>query len=266
MTLRFPFPKLQLLSAAIVAVATVSTPGTSFSQAPAPGQDRIIMKPQTATGQGQQLVNVLVVAVQGRKVTIRNTQGDIAYDLGQIAEVRKEAPPEFLQGQRMIEAGDLPKALPLIKAVADRYKGLPTAWASDATAMLGNIYISLGQLPEAEAAFGEFEKTYPGAASGAASLGKARLAVERKQFAEARTIAEPLAAEALAKKTFTRAESQRYGQAFFVLGKIAEGEDKLPEAMENYCRTVAIFYQERAVVKEAQKRIDELRQKGITTP
>jgi hypothetical protein len=36
--------------------------------------------------------------------------------------------------------------------------------------------------------------------------------------------------------------------------------------MENYCRTVAIFYQEPATVKEAQLRIDELRKNKITTP
>ena len=72
--------------------------------------------------------------------------------------------------------------------------------------------------------------------------------------------------EALSKKNISRAESQLYGQAYFVLGQVAEGENKLPEAMENYCRTVAIFYQERSVVAEAQKRIDDLRQKGVTTP
>ena len=77
---------------------------------------------------------------------------------------------------------------------------------------------------------------------------------------------EPIVAEALKKKNVTRAENQIYGQAYYILGRAAEGEEKLPEAMENYCRTVAIFYQERAVVKEAQKRIDDLRGKGITTP
>jgi len=77
---------------------------------------------------------------------------------------------------------------------------------------------------------------------------------------------EPLVKDALTKKDVSRAESQLYGQAFYVLGKVAEGEGKLPEAMENYCRTVAIFYQERAVVAAAEKRIEALRQKGITTP
>ena len=266
MKLSFPFPTLQLLSAFIICCAVLSAPRPAFSQAPAAGADNVILKPASATSQPQQLVNVLVVAVRGAKVAIKNAQGEISYDLEKIQEVRKAAPPEFALGQRAIEAGDLEKALPLIKGVADRYKGLPVAWASDATAMLGNIYISLGKLPEAEAAFNDFQKSYPASASNSTSVGKARLAAERGNFAEAKAVAEPLVADALTKKTVTRAESQLYGQAFYVLGKVAEGEGKLPEAMENYCRTVAIFYQERSVVTEAQKRIDALRQKGITTP
>ena len=266
MKLSFPLPTLQLLSATIVACAALAAPHAAFSQAPAAGPDNVILKPASATSQPQQLANVLIVAVRGTKVAIKNAQGEISYDLAQLQEVRKAAPPEFTQGQRAIEAGDLDKALPLIKGVADRYKGLPTAWANDATASLGNIYISLGKLAEAETAFNDFQKSYPASGSIATSVGKARLAAERGNFAEAKSVAEPLVADALTKKTVSRAESQLYGQAFYVLGKVAEGEGKLPEAMENYCRTVAIFYQERSVMTEAQKRIDALRQKGITTP
>ncbi|MEO6787777.1 MAG: tetratricopeptide repeat protein [Chthoniobacteraceae bacterium] len=265
MTLRIQFTALQLLSASIVGCAAVSAPHAALAQTAA-GPDYVILKAVTANAQPQQLANVLIVAVRGTKVAIRNAQGEISYDLGQIQEVRKAPPPEFAQGQRAIEAGKLEEALTLIKGVADRYKGLPVAWASDATAMLGNIYISLGKLPEAEAAFNEFEKYYPGSGSAAASVGRARIAAERGNFAEAKAVVEPLVKDALTKKNVTRAENQLYGEAYYVLGKVAEGEGKLPEAMENYCRTVAIFYQERAVVTEAEKRIDALRKKGITTP
>jgi tetratricopeptide (TPR) repeat protein len=265
MTLRFPFPKLQLLSATLAAAVFLAVPHMALSQA-APGSDYIIMKPRVPSAPPQVLPGVLITGVRGSKVSVRNAQGAIEYDLSQIQEVRKAPPAEFAGAQRLIEAGDMEKALPLIKSVADNYKGLPTAWAAEATAMLGNIYLNLGQLPEAEVAFGDFERVYAGSGSSAASVGKARLAVERKKFAEARALAEPLVADAMTKKNISRSESQLFGQAYFVLGKIAEGEGKLPEAMEHYCRTVAIFYQERAVVSEAQKRIDELRGKGITTP
>jgi tetratricopeptide (TPR) repeat protein len=269
MKLSFPFHTLQLLSVFIVACSALCAPRAAFAQAPAQagaGTDFVILKPATAAGQPQQLANVLVVAVRGGKVAIRNAQGEISYNLAQIQEVRKAAPPEFAQGRNAIDAGDLEKALVLIKGIADRYKGLPTAWASDSVAMVGNIYVNLGKFPEAEAAFDEFQKTYPAGGSVASNLGKARIAAERGNFAEAKTVAEPIIADALTKKTVTRAESQLYGQAYYILGKVAESEGKFPEAMENYCRTVAIFYQERAVVTEAEKRIDALRKKGITTP
>ena len=269
MKLSFPFPPLQLLSAIIIASAPLAAPHTASAQAPAlpaAGADYVILKPASATAQPQQLANVLVLYVRGTKVAVKNAQGEISYDLAQIQEVRKAAPPEFVQGRNAIDAGELDKALTLIKGVSDRYKGLPTAWAAEATAMIGNIYVNLGKYPEAEAAFNDFQKTYPASGSNAASAGKARIAAERGNFAEAKGVAEAIVKDALTKKTVTRAESQLYGQAFYVLGKVAEGEGKLPEAMENYCRTVAIFYQERAVVSEAEKRIDALRKKGITTP
>lgn len=269
MKLSFPFPLLQLLSAIIIAAAALSLPHGASAQAPAQvgvGADYVLLKPVGATAQPQQLANVLIVGVRGTKVAVKNAQGEISYDLAQIQEVRKNAPPEFLQGRSAIDAGELDKALVLIKGVSDRYKGLPIAWATEAAAMLGNIYVNLGKFPEAEAAFNEFQKTYPASGSIAASVGKARIAAERGNLAEAKSVAEPIVKDALTKKTVSRAESQLYGQAFYVLGKVAEGEGKFPEAMENYCRTVAIFYQERAVVSEAEKRIDALRKKGITTP
>jgi tetratricopeptide (TPR) repeat protein len=269
MKLSFPFPTLQLLSVFIVACSAITAPRAAFAQVPAQaaaGADYVILKPVSATAQPQQFVNVLVVGVRGTQVVIRDARGEASYDLSKIQEVRKAAPPEFKKGQDLIEAGKMEESLTLIKGVADRYKGLPTTWAREATSMVGNIYISLGKLPEAEAAFNEFQKTYPASGSIAANVGMARIAAERGNFAQAKSVAEPLVADALAKKTVTRSESQLFGQAYYVLGKVAEGEGKLPEAMENYCRTVSIFYQERAVVTEAEKRIDALRKKGITTP
>ena len=267
MKLSFPNPALQLLSATVFAACVLTAPNEASAQAPAAvGTDTVIFKPATPSAPPQQLTNVQIVVVRGTKISVRNAQGEIAYDVAQIQEVRKVAPDELAQGRAAIDKGEQDKALLLVKGVADRYKGLPTAWASEATLMVGNIYVNLGKLPEAEAAFNEFERIYPGTGAVAASIGKARIAAERGNLADAKGVAEPLVKDALTKKTVTRGESQLYGQAYYVLGRVAEKEGKLPEAMENYCRTVAIFYQERAVVREAEIRIDALREKGITTP
>jgi hypothetical protein len=258
MNLRAMFPARQLLSAAL-GVLLLAGAATVSAQAL---NDTVTLK----TNPPQRKAGVLVTGVIGGKVMIREGAGEIGYDIAQVESVVKAPPNEFTQGMRLVEAGDMEKALPLIKAVADRFKGLPTAWAQDATAALGNLYLSSGKIGEAEKAFADLKKAYGGSNSLAASVGEARLAAARKKYADARTIVEPIVRDALTKKNITRAESQLYGQAYFVLGQVAEGENKLPEAMENYSRTVAIFYQERSVVAEAEKRIDDLRQKGVTTP
>ena len=252
------FPTRQLLSATFGALMLAMT---VFASAQTAG-DVVTLK----TNPPQRKTGVLVTGVVNGRVMVKEGAGEIGYDMAQIESIVKAAPAEFTQGMRLVEAGDAEKALPFIKAVADRYKGLPLPWAQDATAALGNLYLGLGKLSDAEGAFADLKKAYGGTNSLAASVGEARLAAAKRRFAEARSIAEPIVREALTKKNITRAESQLFGQAYFVLGQVAEGENKLPEAMENYSRTVAIFYQERSVVADAQKRIDDLRQKGVATP
>ncbi len=232
----------------------------------APAADYIVLKPAQTGAQPRVLQNATVTGVIGSRVMIQEGAGNIGYDLNLIQEVKKAAPAEYVNGMRFIEAGDMNGALPLIKAVADKFKGLPVQWAQESTAMLGNIYLGIGKLSEAEMAFNDFKKAYAGAGSTATAIGEARIAAAKKRFDAAKSIAAPIAQDALTKKNISRAESQLYGQAFFILGQAAEGENKLPEAMEQYCRVVAVFYQDRSVVAEAQKRIDDLRQKGITTP
>ena len=106
----------------------------------------------------------------------------------------------------------------------------------------------------------------PRLASPSVGVAKAPIAAAPGTSAQRPAVAAPLVPAALPNNTVTRAANPLYGHAYYVLGKVAEGEGKLPEAMENYCRTVAIFYQERAVVTEAENRIDALRNTGITTP
>lgn len=238
---------------------------TSIAQQPV-GNDYVRFKPSPPTAQPRVLEKVLITGVSGGKVTIRDASGEIGYPLESLDEVRKAAPQEWTAGSRAIEAGEIDKAIPLIRAVADRFRGLPTQWAQDANASLGGLLITAGKVTEAESALTAFSQAYPHAGGAVSNVGKARLAAAKKQFGEAKNLAGPVVEGALSKKVVTRAESQVFGQAFYVLGQVAEGENKLPEAMEAYCRTVALFYQDRGTVAAAQQRIDDLRKKGVAVP
>ena len=63
MTLRFPFPKLQLLSATLAAAVFLAVPHMALSQA-APGSDYIIMKPRVPSAPPQVLPGVLITGVR----------------------------------------------------------------------------------------------------------------------------------------------------------------------------------------------------------
>jgi predicted Zn-dependent protease len=259
-------PARQLLSP-IIGLAMMAT--SSFGQQAAPaavGNDYVRFKPATAGAQPRVLQGVLITGIVGGKAMIKDAAGEIGYAVETLDEVRKAVPPEWAAGSRAIEAGELDKAIPLIRSVAEKFRGLPTTWAQDANASLGGLLITAGKLSDAETALSAFSQAYPNAGGAVANVGKARLAAAKKQFGEAKSLAGPIVEGALSKKVVSRGDSQVFGQAFFVLGQVAEGENKLPEAMEAYCRTVALFYQDRATVAAAQQRIDDLRKKGVAVP
>ncbi len=258
-------PTRQLLSP-IFGLLTLAA--TSFAQQPAApvGPDYVRFKPAAANAQPRILQGVLVTGVLGGKVMIKDAVGEIGYTIESIDEVRKAAPQEWTTASRAIEAGELDRAIPTVRAVADKFRGLPTPWAQSANETLAGLLITTGKLSEAEAVLSAFTQAYPNAGGSLTNVYKARISSAKKQFSEAKSLASPIVDGAVGKKNVTIAESKLFGQAFYVLGEVSEGENKLPEAMEAYCRTVALFYHDRATVAAAQQRIDDLRKKGVAVP
>lgn len=176
-------------------------------------------------------------------------------------------PPEYAAGYQAYTAGDLPKALSSIRSVTDRYKGLPTDWAQYATGMLGDILVATGDYTNAEAAYNDFKKLYAaGGGSPTSEVGLARIAVAKKDTATAKAKLEPIIDEALKAKTIPQAKGLAYSQAFLVSGQLKEEEGNLPGALEDYLRTVTIFYHDRAAANTAQQKADALRSRDKEHP
>ena len=189
------------------------------------------------------------------KIKIGPVETSIAMD--QVASVTKTAPKGFDDAVAAWQAGDAAKTLTLLKPVVDSFRGLPTPWAERASALLGEVYLSLDQLPAAETAFGDFQKAYPNSAS-LSDIGLARLAVTKKDFATAKAKLEPVIAEAATVTLAAPGKSAAYGQAFYLMGVIRESEGAFPEALSDYLSTVTLFYEDKAVVAKAQERADVL--------
>lgn len=245
-----PRPRIfrSICAAAVLAGAAVVLPQ-------AQAQDTVITK----DGRSQ---SVEVQGVSGSNLQVKVGAGTIGIPLANIARVRMNPPAGYDKAVRAYQAGDHGTALAETKVLAEKYRGLPADWARQLSAMLGDIYVALGKYEDAQAAYAAFEKSYPGAGSVQSSVGRARIAVAQKQWDEAKKLLTPLAAAAAAAKNSDGSAALAYSQTFVLLGQVKEQAGDQAGALEDYLRTVAIYYHDPAAVADAQKRADALRQQN----
>ena len=95
----------------------------------------------------------------------------------------------------------------------------------------------------------------------------ARIAISKKDYDAAKQKLEPITAQALKEKVPAPAVAPAYSQAFFLLGEVQEAQQDYSAALENYLRTVTVFYHDRTAASSAQERADALRKDhGVTVP
>ena len=246
------FPSQQHLSAALLAlsVLSLSFASTAFAEDSIKQSNGVVR-----TGQ--------ITGVRNGNVMIKFGPGEIGIPLAQATSIIMTEPASVPKGLALQETGKFAEALAILKPVVDQFGGLPLVWAQNATASIGDLYLSLDKTVEASAAYAKFKQLYPGAGlSLQADVGMARVAAASNKFAEAKTALAPIIASALTKPDITKAESAAFGQAYFTLGNIAEKENNPSVALEHYLRTVTIFYVDRATAARAQERADALRKNG----
>lgn len=202
-------------------------------------------------------------------ITPSGAPGQMAFDLGLLSRVEAAPPANFAAGSAAFAAGEWDKALAVFKPITEQFRGLPTDWARQAFAMLGDIYIEKNDVVHADMAYNDFRKLYPGGTSLRFNLGQARIALARANPAAARRQLDPIVSAALKNPaSFSRADGAAYGQAFYLLGQLQEKEGKPADALEDYLRTVTLYYQDAATTARAQQRADALRaaNKGLSVP
>ena len=204
-------------------------------------------------------------------VATSSGSGQMGYDLGLISRVEAPPPPAFQTGNAAYASGQWDQALAVWKPLADQFRGLPTDWARQATGALGDLYVEKNDLAKAEAAYGDFRRFYPGGAGNMlrASVGQARIAFARNNAAQARQQLDPIVQAALKNPAgVSPLDGAAFGQAFYLSGQLHEQEGNFQAALEDYLRTVTLFYQDAEATVRAQKSADALRaaHKDVSVP
>jgi outer membrane protein assembly factor BamD (BamD/ComL family) len=255
MKLRVPLTVQQLLFAG--AAALLLSPATRAQQ------DVIVTNDNQ-----QRMVKIIGVSPSGQTLDFSIGQGQLGLPLNSVKEVRMAPPADYTLAITAYQAKDFPKALELIKKVVAKFKGMPAPWAQQAAAMLGELYIATNELPQAETAYADFKRLYPRGGSLDSEVGLSRLAVAKQDYDTAKQKLEPITEAALKEKTVSSANANAYSQAFLVSGQVKEATGNFSGALEDYLRTVTLFYNDRVAVVAAQERADALRKAHpeITVP
>lgn len=207
-----------------------------------------------------------IVGVTGNNVSIRIGPAQSTVPLADIASVEMDIPAAFTAASRSMQDGNAARALVEIRPVIDQYRGLPLDWARQAFAIQADALVELNQLDEAQRVFEAFEAAYPGG-DPLASVSSARLDIARGDFDSAREKLAPVVSEASAVLLAEPSRSAQLGRAFLLMGQVREEAGEYPAAIEDYLRTVTIFYADAAAVAEARTRADALiAQKNVIAP
>ncbi|MEO8205452.1 MAG: tetratricopeptide repeat protein [Chthoniobacterales bacterium] len=236
--------------------------GTLFAVlfiAPGWAQDTVIMKTnQERTGE--------VLSVANRTLRLKSGPAEATIPLDQVLSVTKAPPAEFKTAQDALKAGNYAQALPALKTLTEKFLGLPSPWAEEASVELGDIYIGLNQIPEAEKAYTDFQKAYPQSSS-LANIGLAQLAVAKKNYPDAKAKLEPILAEAAQVPRAEGIKGANYGRAYYLMGEIRQAEGDNPGALRDYLTTVTIFNQNPMTTAKALEKANLLRkQKSVSVP
>ena len=224
-----------------------------------PAQDVVVQKDQQRR-EGE------ILGVADGKLRIKIGPAETSLPMDQVASVVKAPPKAYDDALKMWQDGNATKALGLLRPIVETFRGLPTDWAERATALLGDVYLSIDEVAAAETAFAEFTKAYPNAKS-LSDIGLARLAVARKDFASAKSKLTPVVAEAESVIPTPAGKRGTFGQAFYLMGIIHENEGAYPEALRDYLSAVTLFPDDKAVVAKAQERADFLiKEKQVIVP
>jgi hypothetical protein len=227
-------------------------------------QDRLVFKDKHVE-EGK------VIGMSNGSVLIKVAAGQLSYPLALLSRVEVAPPPAFQSGMAAFQAGEWDRALAALKPIADQFKGLPTDWASQATAALGDIYIEKNDLTKAVAAYNDYKALYPAGAAGSLrmNVAQARVSFAQNNFPAAEKQLQPIRDAALKHPAqATRIEGAAYGQACYLLGQIEERQGSYQDALVDYLRTVTLFYEDPAVTARAQKSADALRaaHQGLSAP
>ena len=219
--------------------------------------DDQILKNDGTTISGQ-IVGVSDNMVTVQSVTSRGGIAKVPYPLSDIKSVTMTTPPA-------VTAASAPGATPAaqvtaLEPVVKQFAGLPTPWVVGAMAQLAEAYSAQGQQDKAVGVYDQIVQLYPGSAyENVAKAGKAEMSLKAGKIDEALAAVKPMVDQANQDIAPSPGDGALYAKAFLVYGQVLEKKNQPQQALEAYLTVKTMFYQNPALVAQADQLAQALR-------
>ncbi len=206
---------------------------------------------------------VTVTRVDRQNLYYRTPSGELPQPLRSLKAWGLAERPTVQAALKAVNADQYAQAVPALKAIVDAFLDSPAAaypWVSDSAVALVRSYSELKQYGEADAVAKRFMASLPKEVNRVKPYLALALAGQKK-YDEAIALLQEVVKDGGKKLAVNPTDSRAFGQAYLALGDCYAGKGEEEKALEAYLTTVALYFQDESVTRQAQAKADELKKK-----
>jgi len=195
-----------------------------------------------------------------QSLTFKFDKGTLSYAQADIAEVRLKERPGVAEGRKALEEGKMDSVVAQWQGPVSQYLGVDHPWVLECAGGLGQAYLALGRVADAEALYGKMKKAYP---SGAAALrAEVGLAVASSGKDAAGLLGKLQGLEGQLKENLRplRADREALAEFYFARGEAYEKKGEEKKALEDYLRVSILYPDPPSLGVRSAKKAEALRQ------
>ena len=192
-------------------------------------------------------------------LTFKFAQGTLGYPSADLAEVRLEERPGVAEGRDAYTKGNWEEVVTRWKPSVDTLVGVDCPWVLECAGGLGQAYLALGKVADAEALYEKMKKFYvQGPAALRASVGLAEATSSRDAGALLEKLKEM---EGQLKESLRpmRADREALAEYYFARGGAYEKKGDAKKALEDFVRVGALYPDPPSLGQRADQKAEALR-------
>jgi len=195
-----------------------------------------------------------------QSLTFKFDKGTLSYTQADMAEVILKERPGVEEGRKALAEGKMEEVVAKWQGPVDQFLGVDAPWVLECAGGLGQAYLALGKVADAEALYGKMKKSYP---SGPAALrAEVGLAVASSGRDTAGTLSKLQSLEGQLKESLRprRADREALAEFYFARGEAYEKKGESKRALEDYLRVSILYPEPPSLGQRSAKKAEALRQ------